>query len=475
MDEQPPRRSASDPLIERQDVQQKAPFAISGPPASAPLYAPPIPPFVGIPQLHSNVSSSLPPEVYPVNLPPGVELHSDIRPKFGQNMTLSQYGHYHDRHISQAIQSLANMPLGRPLEPPNELLERIHPGSTSRGDFHSDPVTTAWRDKVGYSKNIVVLPSQGRPGPFEHRRVPLAARPRGFPVSNLPRGVRNPPKRKSDDIRRHEDAQSVYRQPSDSDQVKWVRAPPINFQIDFRCPPASVPSRTNSLVSESATASGALRYAPPMPTLNHRHVTGENRAANNLRYPKPGNFRPEPEWSNIRHSIASIRDHNSRLVTNPFPGSANKVVYGGKTHPEIRPQDLESLETNASNINIRQADMFTKRYFGPQNNLDAPGHYSASDPPLDDRQHGGMQIAQPINHGPQRENSKRHRPIRSHESLEDNDNCELYILGFPTHFDVFAVRDLLEPCRGLLETTEPRPSKSQLLLEVAGQKWVFAR
>ena len=104
---------------------------------------------------------------------------------------------------------VGRLPLPR-LTGATEVLEHIVPGATTRGDFHSDPLTTLVRP---YPDTMMAIPSRGLPGPygyFASGPVPLDDRGRKF-SGNMPRGKKNPIKRSSDDARRQYDADTGHR------------------------------------------------------------------------------------------------------------------------------------------------------------------------------------------------------------------------------------------------------------------------
>lgn len=84
-----------------------------------------------------------------------------------------------------------------------EILEHIHPGSTNRGDFHSDPTrNTSNSPYIDYN---MAFPSRGLPGPFSYTslpRVSLPERQRNYNSGALPKGKKNPAKKSSDDARK---------------------------------------------------------------------------------------------------------------------------------------------------------------------------------------------------------------------------------------------------------------------------------
>lgn len=89
------------------------------------------------------------------------------------------------------------------LTPSTEVLENIHPGSTNRGDFHSDPTMNTFNlPHIDYN---VAIPSQGLSGPFSYAslpRVSLSERQRVHNPGAQPRGKKNPAKKSSDDARK---------------------------------------------------------------------------------------------------------------------------------------------------------------------------------------------------------------------------------------------------------------------------------
>ena len=102
-----------------------------------------------------------------------------------------------------------HLPLPR-LSADTKLLEYITPGSTSRGDFHSDPSDSIARP---CPIKFTALPSRGAPGPYSYVHGPAIAldeRQRNF-SGNMPRSKRNPKKKSSDDARRQFDNEGGHR------------------------------------------------------------------------------------------------------------------------------------------------------------------------------------------------------------------------------------------------------------------------
>ena len=144
-------------------------------------------------------------------------------------------------HPGQFPAPQSRFPLER-LTPSTEVLEHIHPGSTSRGDFHSDP--TAHDAIHGYNSgppnSFVAVPSRGLPGPFSYRLpqpIPLPDR-RGSFGRNPPRGRKNPKKKSSDDARMPPSTGNGPRQGSNNTNRKQTfTSPHIQMPFNPRSPP----------------------------------------------------------------------------------------------------------------------------------------------------------------------------------------------------------------------------------------------
>ena len=371
------------------------------------------------------------------------------------------------RDAMHSIRQMSEMPLGRPLDPPNETLEQLHPGSTSRGDFHSDPMTTTWNEKIGYSKDFVAIaPPWERPGAIYHQRVPLWAR-----KGNTRGGVRNPPKRVSDDIRTQVHTSAGTRAPSTLETPRWVgtysTSLPTASNTDLQ--PAS--HQTTEMGSFASSAQTTAEKLPEDSTFRSQ-MEGLN-TGDQQKIPR---FEPRSDRvSKETHTYPGpLIAHGRSSPENHFP-SQGLPVSGSlrhQDHPEpqtlMHPQArfsgtaVEIGPQMYSNPSLQQVDpeSFTRiPYSGHPMIYNQPGTlFNTRDP-----------LARVTNTLLPHEQQNRQHQRQPSKPESDDDNNKLYIKGFPLQFDIAAICHLLRPCRGLLHVTDPRRSN-----EGASALFVFA-
>lgn len=459
-----PRRAASDPVGDVSKMSKpnlshvKSGPVTAGPYPSISQYSAPsdqAKPPVGFAPVTTVTRGQFKPEVpygAPFNLPNTI-VPAPIQlqpPPMGQHA------------MSHPIQPLAQMPYGKPLAAPNELLEQIHPGSTSRGDFHSDPVTASWQEKEGYSRHVYAVPSRGRPGPFQLQRVPLSARQRGFRAAGLPKGVRNPPKRISDDIRNQTNGHSFSRRPSEPDQIKWVPIQQANFPPEIIQPPSGmpqVPSRTNSI---GPGAPFMPAYNLPFRQLsssmdNHCYDQGVRQTTEVL-LPNLDPNSHQGRFEDMR--LRQVYDP-MRIVSNPFPTTTPPALPYPEPDLSRVSQTFEMPPLTDPSLRMPPNPEF--RPYVQQLNPDTfeRSVYRSNTSTLPNRPVRGREQDM-IMHQPQFSNEY----IPKHGSagqFKQGQPCDtvLYVAGFPPFYSRADVRGLLRPCRGLADVSEPRLSRNE--------------
>ena len=187
----------------------------------------------------------------------------------------------------------------------------------TRKDYHSDPLTQTWTPKPGYSKSFHVVYSSGSPGAFQYRRLSTTTRQRGYTSdpTAFRRGIRNPPKRVSDDARINSDLSNSEKEYIDDDLPAWV--PATALPPDHALSPDPHPRRPSR--TSSFGAGGQI--------LDYR-----NR--------DPGNFRDviQPQLSASEPVLLNMDKGAAlepRFVSNPFEMERITEETRSPTHTEM--------------------------------------------------------------------------------------------------------------------------------------------
>ena len=370
------------------------------------------------------------------------------------------------------------------LTPSTEILEHVCPGSTSRGDFHSDP--TAYNamnnNNSGPLNASVAIPPRGLPGPFNYRPLPPSTQP--IPLLNrtgtfdwkLPKGKKNPRKNSSDDAR-------ILPSPGNSPHLALRSAShqraftPEDAQISFH--PRSFD--TMSSAQEERSSSGAVHISddyhhPRMPPCHHSTSLQEHCHCSNYYKQIPMHPTTEPH----SHEYAG---------SNPFSPSATKLhgsIYDPRTTElglpmptKVQHQDTTAnqqlFEGNAdlaaTQVPPHSSQPLYPHVFGRQ----LPGHESDVQHQQDHSPNFERSALATMSNSSQAQRlgtlgqsiakETPRRPVR--------DGCTIWIGGLPNGFDKVAVMDLLRPCRGLLDTSNPRISSPSRYR--ACRSYVFAK
>ena len=311
------------------------------------------------------------------------------------------------------------LPLPR-LTPSTELLEHIHPGSTSRGNFHSDPVPQDSMNSYnsGLPNSFVAVPSRGLPGPFSYRTsqpIPLLNRMGTF-GGNLPGGKKNPKKKSSDDARMTAGTGNGPRQTSQNTNPKqdytsnYVQmpfnprsAPWFHQSPHFR--QASVQRRTEGYSSEHVMSNS---FSPS--TLSLQGPTQDPR------HPVPN----LPVPTNTQHQNASA---NAQLFEENV----------GSVSAPMRPHNVEDqLPDHPFHAQHEQDQVpdCQRAVLAPVSNVTQPQY--------------------PTTSGCSGANETPRPPVL--------DGCKIWIGGIPNEMSRDGVVDLLRPCRGLIHLNRPKVS-----------------
>ena len=371
------------------------------------------------------------------------------------------------------------IPLQR-LTPSTEALEHVHPGSTSRGDFHSDPTAINAMDTYnsGPPNNYVAIPSRGLPGPFTYRplppptqRVPLPGR--GTFDGNLPKGKRNPQKKSSDDAR-------MVSNPGDGPHQASNGANP---KRSFASQNIHIPTYPRSadatpLVQEVRPSSGAVPYSGNYHQSNlpsSHHLGNGRETANHPPYHGQGQVQQAIE----RRSRAVSNPHSPSgrelqgLIQDPRPPIPNlpiqtDVQHRGATTKEQSFEEIPGFVSTQVRPHIsRPLDPHAFGYQLPDRRTDAQDRQDPltnyQRPALAPRSNAGQPPC-PGTPGRPTANESLRRPMQ--------EGCTIWIGRLPNDFDKAAVMHLLRPCRGLLDVNVPRLSPSK---DHTYRSYAFAR
>ena len=358
-------------------------------------------------------------------------------------------------------------PLPR-LTPSTEVLEHIHPGSTSRGDFHSDLTAQNAMDTYnsGPPNNYIAIPSRGLPGPFSYQQLPPPnqpvplSNPPGIINRNLPRGKRNPKKKSSDDARIATSTGNSPRQVSNATYPKG-KFTSRNLQIPFnpQCPP---------LVQEVLLFPKAVPYSGNYhhSTVPPGHYLGNWQAP--FRHPPYDGQAPiqptmEGQELPVSNPFQSSALDLHGFPQDPRPAVASLPISGNMQHQVASANEQlfeESAGLSTSHVQSRISQPLGPHAFGQQ----PPDRRS-------DAQHQNHHIRElqrpalaPVSNAgqPQFPGNPEHSRASEIPRRSVQENCRIWIGGIPNEFDKVAVMDLLRPCRGLLDVTVPRlPSTSK--------------
>ena len=362
-----------------------------------------------------------------------------------------------------------------------EALEQIHPGSTRRGDFHSDPTTQSTMDNyrlrdVNYT---IAIPSQGLPGPFSYGsfpRVSLSERRRNFNF-NQPRGKKNPIKRSSDDARRSSSGAEGKRQtlghrrPSQFDPLQLVHSPEP-MQVSGPSPhtflhPIAQPYSTEGGPFWGGAQQRSLPHGPVQSTQHpvlHSSYDNNKVIPSGTTYSQPASHVVSTPLSQTnpptrKNSFSHPPSHSSELpnliqertatiepqnLAGSMPNSLNQVQV-----PGAQPQGPNRLTRTVPTTPTVGASFIDDRRPHPQN-------YEHPLPSISDEHRASSQ------------QTPRHL---KHQGREQRKGCRIWVGGFPSDFDKGTAKELLRPCQGLLDVTELRVTENSPRLK----KYLFAK
>ena len=361
-----------------------------------------------------------------------------------------------------------HLPLQR-LTPSTELLEHIHPGSTSRGNFHSDPVAQDGMNNYncGPPNSFVAVPSRGFPGPFSYpptQPIPLLNRIGSF-GGNPPRGKKNPKKKSSDDARMAAGTGNGPRQASNNTNPKQDYTS-NHMQMPFH-------PRSSPLSQEVRPSSKAARYSdnyhPPNLPPGH-HASNRSEWFHQSPYVRQASVQTAIEGHSGERVVSNLFSPSTLSLQgpnqDPRPPVPNLPVSSNPQH-QIASANGQLFEENGSvSTPVRPHNV------GHQS-PDHPFHAQHERNHVPDLQRAVLapvsnasQIQYPITSGRSGANETPRRPVM--------DGCKIWIGGIPNDIDRNGVMDLLRPCRGLIDFSGPKVS-SPLKNIRKHNSYVFAR
>ena len=374
----------------------------------------------------------------------------------------------------------SHLPLQR-LTPSTEVLEYIHPGSTSRGDFHSDPTAHNAMDSDASAPpdNYIAMPSRGLPGPFTYRPLPPPTQPVpllnrvGTFDSNLPKGKKNPQKKSSDDARIVSNMGNGPLQAShgaNNQRPFTLQNVPPPF---YSQSPEAIP-----LAPDFHPNSAAVPFSGNFLQVNlpQSHISGDRQEA--VRHPPhSGQIPMQPAMGG-----------RSRVLTNPYAQPAQEL-QGPMQDPRPTmltlsiPPNLQHQETTAKGhlFEEHSGSLSTRvRPHVPQPlEPHAFGHQlpdcriEAEDRRTPDPENQRPALASMSNAGQTPTSGISGRSLANETPRRSvPEGCKIWIGGIPQEFDRAAVTHLLGPCRGLVYVSEPRVSP--VLRDPMKRSYVFA-
>ena len=374
----------------------------------------------------------------------------------------------------------SHLPLQR-LTPSTEVLEHIHPGSTSRGDYHSDPIAhnATDNDASAPPDTYIAIPSRGLPGPFTYR--PLPPTTQSVPLSNrvgifdgnLPKGKKNPQKKSSDDARivsntgngpLHVSHGANNQRPYSLQNVSplfYSQSPEATTLAPEIYGHSAVVSISSNLLQTSLPQShisgdrqGTVGHPPNSGQIPTQPATGGRSRVSTIPYAQSAHELQGP-----------MQDPRPTMLTLSIPPILQHQETAAKGHlfeehscslsTQVRPHFPQPLEPHA---------------FGHQ----LPDcRIEAEDRRTPDLENQRPALASMSNAGQSPSSGISGRSLANETSRRSvPEGCTIWIGGIPQEFDRAAVTHLLEPCRGLVYVSEPKVSSN--LRDLMKRSYVFA-
>ena len=416
---------------------------------------------------------------FPINLSAAQGMRASSNPEHGRPQ--AQGGPL--RHLpgppGQFPISQGHLPLQR-LTSSTEILELVCPGSTSRGDFHSDCTAHNAMDTYNFGPpdDYVAIPSRGLPGPFTYQPLPPLTQPVplldrvGTFNGNVPKGKKNPEKKSSDDARIVSITENGPCEASNGANPKRP-FPPQNIQMPFypRSPDA-IPLGQALRPSAGTVPYPGNYHQPGLPPGHHsghgqeqfHHPPHHRQAPIQTSMEDPTLVTSNP-YSPLAHGLPGLtQDFRPVEPTIPMPTS---VQHQGATMTgQLLEENAGSGSTQVRSHISQPMDPHAFGHQPPDPRMDAQGRND----PIPQFQRPALaavsNAGQPQLSGTSwrsRANEISRRPMQ--------EGCKLWI-GLPGKFDKAAVMALLRPCRGLVDVSEPRESTNHSNCSYAFAKYV---
>lgn len=319
--------------------------------------------------------------------------------------------------------------------------------------------------KFGPQNNYVAIPAQGLPGPFNYRPLPLPTQlvpllnRRGTFDANISKGRKNPKKKSSDDARTAPGTGNGLYQPSNG-AVPTQGFASQNMQMPFY-------PRSSPLTREVRPSSGTVSH----PGNDHHPNLPPNQPLGDGREP----FH-DPASHVQTYSQTTVESHyHKRAVSNPFRPSAVELQGFTQDPPSVVPFLPTSTSAQYQIATATGKALEENANFVPtlvQPHISQPLDPHAFGHQLPDRridlQHQNDQdselqraVLAPMSNSGQSKISGNLRHLRADEVARHpmQEGCKIWIGGIPRRFNKTDLMDLLRPCRGLVEVSEPRAPK----------------
>ena len=355
-----------------------------------------------------------------------------------------------------------------------ETLDHVHPEIINYVEFQSDMTASKYLNTsiCGASNDSVGIASRALPGPFTYQPVPPSTQfipllnRRGSYDSNLAKGKRNPKKVSSDDARMLPRIGDGLRQVSIGADMLPTWWDSCNAQMAFY--PRSrdiVPWLQNVRPSSAAVLYPEYHRRPNVSQLSYS--SSEK---------KPPRHTSQHEHAPTESAMKGRSRTRTSTMTNPFSPSPLEAQRSAQdprpTEPDasitIHPRNLSSLaKRQLSGENVDLSSVQDPPHFSPPLGPHAFGH-QFPDGWIDAQcQQNHLSESRPPSLGPPSNTGQREFPrdpghSRANEvsNRPGQEACKIWIGGLPNDLNKAAVMNLLKPCRGLLDITLPRISKS---------------
>ena len=348
--------------------------------------------------------------------------------------------------------------------PSTELLEKIHPGSTNRGNWHSDPASNpnhSYHSDPAFRGNELAIPPRGLPGPYTYGYPPpvsLEDRRRNSLLAH-PRGKKNPSKRLSDDARKGGFGTNGRRHSSNAGFVNQFEAcPPVYSPQAMQSPlttPQTAAFQPNSIDGSRYTEQS--RVYPSYSQLSNQHDTAPPQYAYDI-----------GQTSSVPPHLGEV----PRYVSNPYVYGAEQSSAQASHLPFERARDRNAstaclneqrqvsdsmnspvCHENTSSVTRRGLPASSQDGEATASSNQMPHHKANSQvsKSLPSRTVVLEPPSSPYKRVPQIHPAKRPNSHKEHYGYEGPD---AWIGNIPSSMDKATVKAMLAPCVGLIDVGE---------------------